>query len=50
MIVARESTRHLATTAKEKGMRTLAQSGWEKVRDGFTTMDELLRVISLGES
>jgi general secretion pathway protein E len=49
MIVARESTRDLSRSAKAKGMRTLAQSGWEKVRDGHTTMDELLRVISLGE-
>jgi general secretion pathway protein E len=50
LIVGRESTRDLTRAAKAKGMRTLAQSGWEKVRDGHTTMDELLRVISLGES
>ena len=50
LIVGRESTRALARVAKEKGMRTLPQSGWEKVRDGHTTMEELLRVISLGES
>jgi general secretion pathway protein E len=49
LIVSRESTRDLTRAAKAKGMRTLAQSGWEKVRDGHTTMDELLRVISLGE-
>jgi general secretion pathway protein E len=50
LIIGRESTRQLARTAKEKGMRTLSQSGWEKVRSGQTTVDELLRVISLGDS
>jgi type IV pilus assembly protein PilB len=30
--------------AIEQGMRTLRQSGWEKVRQGITTVDEVLRV------
>jgi type IV pilus assembly protein PilB len=30
--------------AVEQGMRTLRQSGWEKVREGTTTVDEVLRV------
>lgn len=50
LIVARESTRHLAEVAHQKGMQTLAQSGWEKVRGGLTTLDELLRVVSTGEA
>ncbi len=50
LIVGRESTRQLTRAAREKGMRTLSQSGWEKVRAGQTTLDELLRVIALGES
>ncbi|HWA25810.1 MAG TPA: GspE/PulE family protein [Lacunisphaera sp.] len=50
LIINRESTRQLARAARGKGMRTLAQSGWEKVRSGQTTLDELLRVISLGEA
>ena len=50
LIIGRESTRQLARSAKEKGMRTLPQSGWEKVRSGQTTLDEILRVISLGDS
>ena len=30
--------------AIEQGMRTLRQAGWEKVRQGITTVDEVLRV------
>jgi type II secretory ATPase GspE/PulE/Tfp pilus assembly ATPase PilB-like protein len=30
-------------------MRTLGQSGWEKVKAGNTTMDEVLRVITVAE-
>ncbi len=50
LIITRESTRRLAQAARAKGMRTLSQSGWEKIRGGQTTLDELLRVISLGDS
>jgi general secretion pathway protein E len=50
LIITRESTRQLAHAARAKGMRTLSQSGWDKIRTGQTTLDELLRVISLGDS
>jgi type II secretory ATPase GspE/PulE/Tfp pilus assembly ATPase PilB-like protein len=30
-------------------MRTLGQSGWEKVKSGYTTFDEVLRVITVTE-
>jgi general secretion pathway protein E/type IV pilus assembly protein PilB len=30
-------------------MRTLEQSGWEKVKHGYTTFDEVLRVITVTE-
>jgi type II secretory ATPase GspE/PulE/Tfp pilus assembly ATPase PilB-like protein len=30
-------------------MRTLEQSGWEKVRAGHTTLDEVLRVVTVTE-
>ncbi len=50
LIIERESSRQLARAAKAKGMRTLPQSGWEKVCAGQTTLDELLRVISLGDA
>ncbi|HTL66024.1 MAG TPA: GspE/PulE family protein [Lacunisphaera sp.] len=50
LIVGRESARQLARAARAKGMRALPQSGWDKVRQGLTTMDELLRVISVGDT
>ena len=30
-------------------MRTLQQSGWEKIKAGQTTLDEILRVITVME-
>jgi type II secretory ATPase GspE/PulE/Tfp pilus assembly ATPase PilB-like protein len=30
-------------------MSTLGQSGWEKVKSGYTTLDEVLRVITVSE-
>ena len=49
LVLKRESTRTLADCARRNGMRTLGQSGWEKVRAGFTTFDEVLRVITITE-
>jgi general secretion pathway protein E len=49
LILKRESTRTLAASAREHGMRTLGQSGWEKVKAGYTTLDEVLRVITVAE-
>jgi general secretion pathway protein E len=49
LVLQRESTRTLAECARKHGMRTLGQSGWEKVRNGFTTFDEVLRVITVTE-
>ncbi len=46
LIVQRESTRTLAKAARDQGMRTLQQSGWAKIRAGYTTLDEVLRVIT----
>ena len=45
LVLKRESTRTLADCARKHGMRTLGQSGWEKVKAGHTTFDEVLRVI-----
>ena len=28
-------------------MRTLGQSGWEKIKAGYTTFDEVLRVVTI---
>jgi len=49
LVLKRESTRTLAECARRHGMRTLGQSGWEKVRRGYTTFDEVLRVITVVE-
>jgi general secretion pathway protein E len=49
LVLKRESTRTLAECARAHGMRTLGQSGWEKVKAGHTTLDEVLRVITVVE-
>jgi general secretion pathway protein E len=49
LVLKRESTRTLALAARSHGMRTLGQSGWDKVKAGFTTLDEVLRVITVTE-
>jgi general secretion pathway protein E len=49
LVLKRESTRTLALSAREHGMRTLGQSGWEKVKAGYTTLEEVLRVITVTE-
>jgi type II secretory ATPase GspE/PulE/Tfp pilus assembly ATPase PilB-like protein len=49
LVLKRESTRTLAHAARQNGMRTLSQSGWEKVKAGHTTLDEVLRVITVGD-
>jgi general secretion pathway protein E len=49
LVIRRESTRNLARCARDHGMRSLQQSGWEKVRSGHTTLDEVLRVITVSD-
>ena len=46
LIVKRESGRALTDQAIANGMTTLSESGWERVRNGQTTFDELLRALS----
>ncbi len=46
LIVRRESSKALGTLARAHGMRTLQQSGWERVKSGHTSLQELLRTIS----
>ena len=50
LVLKRESTRTLADCARKHGMRTLGQSGWEKVKMGYTTFDEVLRVVTVTDS
>ena len=49
LILNRESARVLTKRARDHGMLTLQHSGWEKVKAGYTTMEELLRVITVTE-
>jgi len=46
LIVRRESSKALGDLARTQGMRTLAQSGWDRVKAGQTSLDELIRTIS----
>ncbi len=47
LIVKRESTHELDKHARSHGMRSLQHSGWAKVKAGYTTLDEVLRVITV---
>ena len=43
-IMAKSSTERIKDVAIEKGMTVLRQDGWCKVREGITTIAEVLRV------
>jgi type II secretory ATPase GspE/PulE/Tfp pilus assembly ATPase PilB-like protein len=49
LILKRESARVLTKCARDHGMLTLHHSGGEKVKAGYTTLEELLRVITVTE-
>lgn len=44
MVSAGSSSTELRRAARERGMRTLREDGWDKVLDGFTTADEIGRI------
>jgi general secretion pathway protein E len=44
MIMAGADAIDLTQAAKRNGMRTLREDGWLKVREGVTTVDEVMRV------
>ena len=44
MIVAKEASNVIGHYARQQGMRTLREDGFEKVRTGLTTLEELVRV------
>ena len=48
-IVRRESSRIIRQTAIRQGMRSLQQSGWEHVKAGTTTLEEVMRFAEVGE-
>ncbi len=50
LIVRRASAKNMRQTAIEQGMGTLMQSGWEHVKAGLTTFEEVMRFAELEES
>ncbi len=44
LILARQPADKIKEKGIEKGMRTLRQDGWEKIKRGVTTPSEVLRV------
>ncbi|QCB95809.1 type II secretion system protein GspE [Arthrobacter sp. PAMC25564] len=46
LAVARSSSAEIARVAREQGMLTLREDGWEKVRMGLTSIEEILRVVA----
>ncbi|MGA2028771.1 MAG: ATPase, T2SS/T4P/T4SS family [Verrucomicrobiota bacterium] len=49
MILNRSAATTIAQKAIEQGMRTLRTDGWNKVRNGETTIEEVLRVTQIEE-
>lgn len=47
MILARESAKDIRDRADALGLRTMAADGWDKVAQGLTTAEEVLRVTSV---
>jgi len=46
MAVARSSSADISRVAIEQGMATLRMDGWAKVQHGFTSVDEIMRVVA----
>jgi len=44
LILSRADALTLRQTAQQRGMRTLVEDGWDKVAQGKTSIQELLRV------
>ena len=44
LVMARATANQIKEQAVKNGMRTLRQSGWEKVKKGLTTLEEVIRV------
>ncbi|MDD5136188.1 MAG: type II/IV secretion system protein, partial [Candidatus Omnitrophica bacterium] len=47
LIIRKTSSDVIKKKAIELGMRTLLQDGWEKIRAGVTTVEEIMRVTQL---
>jgi type IV pilus assembly protein PilB len=46
LTIAQASSTDIAAAARAEGMTTLRDDGWAKVRLGFTSVDEVLRVVA----
>ena len=46
LAVSRASSAEIGRVAQEQGMLTLRQDGWEKVKLGLTSVEEILRVVA----
>jgi type IV pilus assembly protein PilB len=46
LTVERASSAEIGRAARAQGMLTLRQDGWEKVKLGQTSVDEILRVVA----
>jgi general secretion pathway protein E/type IV pilus assembly protein PilB len=46
-VMRRASSAEIGRVARANGMRTLRADGWQKVRDGMTTIEEVLRSTKL---
>ena len=49
LIMNRANATTIAQRAIEAGMRTLRTDGWKKVKEGTTTIEEILRVTQMEE-
>jgi type II secretion system protein E len=49
LILNRSSSTTIAQKAMDQGMRTLRTDGWNKVKNGITTIEEVLRVTQIEE-
>ncbi len=49
LILNRSAASTIASRAMEGGMRTLRTDGWNKVKTGRTTIEEVLRVTQIEE-
>ena len=50
LIVERESSRAIRRKALQHGMRPLEESGWNLVKEGITSLEEIFRVIEMDSS
>jgi type II secretory ATPase GspE/PulE/Tfp pilus assembly ATPase PilB-like protein len=50
LIVKRESARAIRRVALQHGMQTLGQSGWKQIRANLTSLEEIVRVVSVTDA